>query len=101
MSARTLSRMHCVVRWILRGSICIRTDSKSRRTRVELGQRASPLDFGAVRCLNDGHNNIIMGEPIMTKLSVLGLAVPRYWPRRLTHCSGRNRMRGLPRQPLY
>ena len=31
------------------------------------------LDFGAVRCLNDGHNNIIMGEPIMTKLSVLGI----------------------------
>ena len=31
------------------------------------------LDFGAVRCLNDGHNNIIMEEPIMTKLSVLGI----------------------------
>ena len=31
------------------------------------------LDFGAARCLNDGHNNIIMGEPITTKLSALGI----------------------------
>ena len=34
--------------------------------------RRKDLDFGAVRCLNDGHNNII-GEPIMTKLSMLGI----------------------------
>ena len=59
MIARMLSRMHCVMRWMLRAAVS--ASGPTANPKNARGIRSAcfrRLDIGAARCINDGHNNI-------------------------------------------